>query len=210
MSFITGWITNIIIFILLATIFDMLLPKSSLQKYTKMVIGLLLIAVIITPLFQLLATDLEEVLTTIVQLEDNGERNMENIVEMKKREIEESQHAYILEQMAVQLKLDANEELKTQYELEISNIEFLTSNNQRDDFPNNINKVMVVLQTTEDTSSSGGIAVVEKVDIQTESPQQANRKSKQEKEIAETLASKWGMKNKVEVRIIEGVARGDE
>ena len=53
MSFLTSWISNIIIFILLATVIDMLLPNSSLQKYAKMVIGLLLIAIIITPILSL-------------------------------------------------------------------------------------------------------------------------------------------------------------
>ena len=42
MEFIKEWVTNIILFILLATVIDMLLPNSKFQKYTKMVTGLLL------------------------------------------------------------------------------------------------------------------------------------------------------------------------
>ncbi len=40
MDFLKEWVTNIILFILLATVIDMLLPNSSMQKYTKMVTGL--------------------------------------------------------------------------------------------------------------------------------------------------------------------------
>ena len=61
MSFLSSWISNIIIFILLATVIDMLLPSSSLQKYTKMVIGLLLIAIIITPILSLFQTNFEQI-----------------------------------------------------------------------------------------------------------------------------------------------------
>ena len=64
MSFLTSWISNIIIFILLATVIDMLLPSSSLQKYTKMVIGLLLIAIIITPILSLFQTNFDQILAS--------------------------------------------------------------------------------------------------------------------------------------------------
>ncbi len=63
MSFLTSWISNIIIFILLATVIDMLLPSSSLQKYTKMVIGLLLIAIIITPILSLFQTNFDQIIS---------------------------------------------------------------------------------------------------------------------------------------------------
>ena len=61
MSFLSSWISNIIIFILLATVIDMLLPSSSFQKYTKMVIGLLLIAIIITPILNLFQTNFNQI-----------------------------------------------------------------------------------------------------------------------------------------------------
>ena len=64
MSFLSSWISNIIIFILLATVIDMLLPSSSLQKYTKMVIGLLLIAIIITPILSLFQLILNQILAS--------------------------------------------------------------------------------------------------------------------------------------------------
>lgn len=208
MSFITEWMTNIIIFILLATIFDMLLPNSSLQKYTKMVIGLLLIAVIITPLFKLIASDFEDILATIPRLEESQDQNLESVVEMKKREIEESQHAYILEQMAVQLKLDAKEELMDQYGLEIVKIDFFTATSKQSDFPDNIEKMVVQLQRTAEKSNM--IEVVKRVEINTDISQQSKQSTKQEEEIATILANKWDMANKVEVMIKEEVARGDD
>ena len=59
MEFIKEWVTNIILFILFATVIDMLLPNSKFQKYTKMVTGLLLIAIILTPIFKFLTQDFE-------------------------------------------------------------------------------------------------------------------------------------------------------
>ncbi|WP_010173532.1 stage III sporulation protein AF [Bacillus coahuilensis] len=65
MNYLIEWITNIIIFILLATVIEMLLPSNQMKKYTKMVIGLLLISIILTPLFKLLSQDFEQMLKEI-------------------------------------------------------------------------------------------------------------------------------------------------
>ena len=62
MDLIKEWVTNIILFILFATVLDMVLPNSKFQKYTKMVVGLLLISIILTPIFKLFTYDLEEAL----------------------------------------------------------------------------------------------------------------------------------------------------
>lgn len=51
MSFLTEWITSIILFILFAIVIDLLLPNSSMQKYAKMVVSLLLIVVMLNPIF---------------------------------------------------------------------------------------------------------------------------------------------------------------
>ena len=50
---------------------------------------------------------------------------MKNLIELQKKEIQASQHAYILEQMAVQLKKEAEEELMEQYGLVITDMDLL-------------------------------------------------------------------------------------
>lgn len=74
MSFLTEWITNIIVFILLAVVIDLLLPNSSMQKYAKMVISLLLIIVIINPIFKIFSADMNDVLNDFrLQASSEGE-----------------------------------------------------------------------------------------------------------------------------------------
>lgn len=204
MGFLTEWITNIIIFILLATIFDMLLPQSNMQKYTKVVIGLLLIAIILTPLFQLISTDFEKALASISLFEPNEEKDLENLIEMKKKEIEESQHAYILEQMAVQLRITAEEELIEQFGLKVAQINIKINEHENDNFPENIEKIIVQLARANENNKM--IEVVQMVDINTAVPLQSEKRTNQEKKIAVILAEKWNMAEKVEVMINEEVA----
>ena len=49
-------------FLLLATMLHLILPNSNLQKYVKFVVSLLLVVLILTPLFKLLQTDVNEVI----------------------------------------------------------------------------------------------------------------------------------------------------
>lgn len=85
MSFITEWIMNIVVFILLAMIVDMLLPNSAMKKYTKMVTGLLLIAIILTPLLKVVAKDFDQVVASFSNKKIIDNNKVENLIESKKR-----------------------------------------------------------------------------------------------------------------------------
>ncbi len=129
MEFIKEWILNIIIFLLLSMIIDMLLPANNMRKYVKLVTGLLLISIIITPLFQLLSSiiitplfqllssDYEQVLGNLTKKIEVSEQSTGNLLEKKKIEIQASQHAYTLEQMAVQMKKEVEKELMDHYQV---------------------------------------------------------------------------------------------
>src|SRR3954468_12137940 len=145
MEFIKEWVTNIILFVLFATMIDMLLPSSRFQKYTKMVTGLLLIAIILTPIFNLLTRDFDDMMDGISNLEITGENRINNSMDLQKNEIQASQDAYILKQMTVQLKEDANEELMDQYGLAITNIDLVVDAENQRPFPENIQKMVLQL-----------------------------------------------------------------
>ncbi|OEH85654.1 stage III sporulation protein AF [Desulfuribacillus stibiiarsenatis] len=57
MDFISAWLKGIVLIILFATFMDLLLPSSSMQKYVKLVIGLIIIVTMLTPLLMILKSD---------------------------------------------------------------------------------------------------------------------------------------------------------
>ncbi|MHC0035973.1 stage III sporulation protein AF [Pseudoneobacillus sp. C159] len=203
MQFLIEWVTNIIIFILIATVIDMLLPNSSLQKYTKMVTGLLLIAIILTPVLKLISKDFETTLQSIPIFSSANEKNMENLIEMKKKEIQASNRAYILETMAVQLKEGTKEELMNQYGLEVANIEIQFDETNNESFPDNLQKVIVHMkQSVEETNV---VEVIQPVEINTYQPRQETKQLPAEtKEIASLLADKWNVTEDAIEVLIEG------
>lgn len=203
-EFIKEWITNIILFILLATVIDMLLPNSNLQKYTKMVTGLLLIAIILTPIFNLISKDFEENMAKIPLWETTKTKNIENLIEIKKEEIQSSQQAYILETMAVQLEKDAKEELMERHGLKIAKIDFFINETGTQAFPENLEKVIVKVQQPD--QSAEAVEVVEPVEISTTDPLPSKRANeKEQNEIASLLSQKWNISEQtIEIEMVEG------
>ncbi|WP_458354899.1 stage III sporulation protein AF [Peribacillus frigoritolerans] len=194
MSFLAGWVSNIIIFVLLATVIDMLLPNSALQKYAKMVIGLLLIAIIITPILGLFNKDFDDILTAATsEFEDQKKKDLGNLTEMKKKEIQATQGAYILKQMAVDLQAEVEEELMADYNMRISSIDVGVKNEEEpgvDDLQN----ITISLEKAEGKENSE-IETVAKVDINTDSPSTSNDANLDA--VKKFLATSWSVDEEI-------------
>ncbi|WP_404443132.1 stage III sporulation protein AF [Sutcliffiella horikoshii] len=192
MSYLTEWITSIILFILLATVVEMLLPNSSMQKYTKLVIGLLLIIVILTPILKLLSTDMDELFAKMTTHSSyTSKENTENLIEMKKKEIQASHAAYILNKAAVLMKEDVEEELKGSYGLTVKDLQIVVKNeDQLTEMPieENIESVVILLEQAEEETA---IQVVTPVQIDTSRQKEPAPSSKEEGKIANFLADRW-------------------
>ncbi|OIU71097.1 stage III sporulation protein AF [Rossellomorea aquimaris] len=188
MSFLTEWITNIIVFVLLATVIDMLLPSSSMQKYVKIVTGLLLITIILTPLLKLLTSDAD---TIIESFRVNGayqNNSVENLIEMKKKEIQASQRAYILEQVAVQMKQEAEKELMEKSGKVIEKVNIAASD--LDNIPDSITEVTVYLSEKEEEHA---IEAVRNVEIDTGEKTKAEKTVENMSLVTSLLAEKWNL-----------------
>jgi stage III sporulation protein AF len=204
MSYLIEWVTNIILFILLATVIDMLLPNSSMQKYTKMVTGLLLIAIILTPIFKLISKDFESTLASITFLESPEEKNIESSIELQKKEIQASTNAYILKTMAVQLEQGVEEELMEQFGLEIANIELTTKNESDQSFPENLQRVSVLLKKPDHNVMA--VEAIQPVDISSDTPLPAKKSAEESEKIAAFLSQKWDVTEKtIEVSVEGGI-----
>lgn len=209
MSFLTEWITNIIVFILLAVVIDLLLPNSSMQKYAKMVISLLLIIVIINPIFKLFNTDMNVILSEFQSVAPSEENEVKNLIEFQKKEIQASQRAYILEQMAVQMKTMAKEELVQNYDLTIETI-LLSESEQVDDInsQNDLQHIRVVLQQNEAEEVAGQEAVeaVQSISIDTtkELPTDDPETQLNSEEITAYLAKIWEVEEEKITLELEG------
>ncbi|WP_253905591.1 stage III sporulation protein AF [Bacillus sp. THAF10] len=188
----TEWITSIILFILLATVVEMLLPNSAMQKYTKLVIGLLLIVVVLSPILKLFSTDIDELFAKMATMPSySSEEITENLIEMKKKEIQASHAAYILDRWAVLMKDDVEGELRETYGLSVKNLNIVVKNEEQlttMPLEENIESVEILLGAPDEETA---ISVIKPVHIDTSRPDEAASSTKEEKKVVNFLADRW-------------------
>ena len=127
---------------------------------------------------------------------------MENSLESKKKEIEETQQAYILEQMAVQLKTEAEKELMERSGYEIRDVEIRLIDPKGEMKEENIESIHVTLEE-QSTEEAEGVQPIEKVDIDLE--EQQSLITAPSPRIQEILSEKWGItSSKLIIEINEG------
>jgi stage III sporulation protein AF len=199
MQVIIEWVTNIIMFILFAIIIDLLLPSSSFRKYVKMVVALILLLIMLSPLLRIFSVDVNRLLAAVREEGYVQQETMKNEVEKKKKEIQASQRAYILEQMAVQMKKQVAEELMKQYGLTVQHIAFQTKENESLQIPDDIQAIEVIVSKQRDQEA------IQPVVIDASKPlSEAAEDEMRKKELASFFAAKWGVHEEKIVVQIEG------
>lgn len=206
MTLIAEWIRNIIVFIIFATLLDMLLPSSTLGKYVQFVIGLLIFVLLAAPLFEVFKMPVQEALERVI-FSNGNEENVQNRMEEKKIEIQARQHAYILEQMAVQLKKQVNPILMEDFQVEMMSGEFDASVSEKNTLEE-IHQLRVVVQKTKEEMIQD-VSVVESIRIGKPAQNTGNDNHEMDKRIAavqDFLAKELG----IEREKIEVIQEGEE
>ncbi|HLS36434.1 MAG TPA: stage III sporulation protein AF [Bacillota bacterium] len=125
MAMINDWVAEIIVLILLASIIDLLIPNHVYKKYVQLVIGLIILLIFLKPLFYFFNYDIvQNIQLSWASLQENAEQNEYVKKDMKQKEIQSGQDAYILKHMTEQLIQIAKYPLIDQHELEISHIDY--------------------------------------------------------------------------------------
>jgi stage III sporulation protein AF len=186
MGFIQEWVTQIIIFLLFAMFVELLLPQSTMQKYIKFAVGLILILIFLQPLFQLFNANTAHIFeNTLASIDDDGSEQIKNITENEKKEIQASQRAYILNQTVVQLKELAEGELIDKYGVTITDITFSIPESDEEVNWENVEALNVQVKKVENSSGSAVEEVV--IDINEDPPEEELPVD----EITEDLSSFW-------------------
>jgi stage III sporulation protein AF len=127
---------------------------------------------------------------------------MKNLIDLQKSEIQASQDAYILKQMTVQMKEDAEGELMDQYGLVIADINLLVDEDSQQPFPENLQRVVIQLkQPAEETDA---VEAVKSVEINTEEPLIQKTKTESNDKVVQLLSHKWNVDEEVIALEIEG------
>lgn len=172
MGYITEWLTTIILLILFATVLELMIPNSAMQRYVKMVVGLMLLVVMLQPLLSIFQEDVDSWLFALTTEETNrAEQNVTNSINLQKREIELGQRAYISEQVAVQLESQVAEMLEEEHHVNIAQVEVELAEDAEGPFTEQQIKAVHVevqeLEREDDLEPADAVEAVEVVRIDT-------------------------------------------
>ena len=201
MDALVEWISQIIIFMLLATIVELLIPNTSMKKYIKLVVALILILVFLKPVFYLFDINVKETLTDSYERLENYNSNdeeMKSLIEFQKNEIQDKQYAYIEEQMAVQLIDLAKDPLLESYQAVITDMEISIAAEKVPDYED-LEEVIVYIKHADDSEEDANI--VDEVVIDTDIPKRTKDGPDVEK-IEGLLQDIWEVENKEIITVI--------
>ncbi|PWU68550.1 stage III sporulation protein AF [Gracilibacillus dipsosauri] len=190
LEFLSGWVLQIVIFIILAMVVDLILPSSKIKQYAKLVIGLLLILIILQPILSIFKVDVEQLISPVFQTSTNSnlEAEIENQTNQKKNEIESINRAYVLQEMVVQMKNLVEEELNQDYQSAIDHLEVEWKEEETAETTEDITAIYVQLKPFQE----GNLETVEKVEINIgESEKELDNESFDNQEIIDFLAEQW-------------------
>src|SRR5690625_1241159 len=129
-SILSDWVTQIIIFILIGTILELVIPNNSMKRYIHIVVGLILLLILVKPILYIFSVHVPTTIDKVEQTlftDDELLFTTEKQIESQKNEIHKGQDAYIWSEVTSQLIYEGNDVLKDEYnEITISDISFET------------------------------------------------------------------------------------
>lgn len=150
MAYLMDWVVQLITLIFIIMIIEMLIPQTSLKKYVHTVLSFVFLLLFLQPIFQLFQVDIEDAISQSFRLfeEQTSQSELENEIELKKKDIQATQSAYVIEELAIQLENQVEGELRKTYGVEISEIKF-DYETELDQSLSNLQKIKVYIATVE-------------------------------------------------------------
>lgn len=119
-EWLSSWLKQIILLVLIATFLDLLLPNNAMDRYVKLVMGLLIIMAILSPLLQLIHSNLDLSSLALSDKYENG-KQMDSVEQIKERStnLKKSQEAFVQTEVESSLGQTVTQEITQQFPVEV-------------------------------------------------------------------------------------------
>jgi len=198
MEWLSLWLKKIILLVLLAAFLDLVLPNTSLQRYVKMVMGLIILLTIMSPIFALFQLPQEEIAIRLSQYQAEFDQatqaDWRPLAKRLMGQQEEQVNRYVEEQMEQTIR----QQVKTTYGVEPESVDVqLDTTNPEEPA---ITRIAVVLGEGQQQESERAVRPIEPIRIEIGEPvtsAAANRQATQTNSrydgMTGWLAGQWGV-----------------
>ncbi len=191
LAILSDWISQIIIFIFIGSILELIIPNNSMKRYVHIVVGLILLLILIKPILFLFSTHVPSAIEQIEHAifnQDEALFTSEKQIDLKEKEIHQQQDAYIWNEVKSQMMFEANKALQQEaIGITVSDIQFLADEEEQLEL-DNINKIIVTLTSAEEER---GVAIVQPIEIGKDDIEEKQDESPLGNEVREVLAALW-------------------
>jgi stage III sporulation protein AF len=200
MIWLTIWLKKIILLVLLAAFLDLILPNTSMQRYVKMVMGLILLLTIISPVFSLFHLSQEDLALRLNRYQEQFSRapadEWRSIAGRLASEQNEQMTEYVQQQMEAAIRA----QVKSDFGLELGSVE--VSLDVKNSEQPEIKQIELTLADAEETEEkSSGIKPIQPIEIKVGETKPGEREAKPVasqsnplyRQIAGAVAREWNV-----------------
>ncbi|MEJ8545467.1 stage III sporulation protein AF [Brevibacillus borstelensis] len=206
MTWLTLWLKKIILLVLLAAFLDLILPNTSMQRYVKMVMGLIILMTIISPVFALFQLSPDDLALKLDRYQEQMNRpadtEWKRIAERLAGKQEKQIDAYVQSQVEASVKA----RLREDYGVEATAVKVVLDNKSKDEAK--LQRIEVAIASEENSrTASEAVKPIEPVEpVRIEINSQGNEQAERElpaatqqsdplsRSIARDLAAQWGLR----------------
>lgn len=166
-EFLSDWMRGLILVIFLAVFLDMLLPNNVLQRYAKVVMGLLVILLMINPILKLSGTSVYEMDFSIDNLLPNaGDKGLPSIEQIQQQgeQLGQSNAALTLEQWKANMGAEIKALIEKDHAVSVAAVEVDAVLGEQGQ-PQGISEVSVAVAPKQEPGSVQAIKPIEPVII---------------------------------------------
>lgn len=184
------WITQILLYIMIATMIDLMMPTSKMKQYVTFVLRLFLLYIYLQPIMLLFSIELHDIThlidRTIHQEEIQYEQMHEEMM-MQTNVMKQEQMARIISKLEEELFVSGNEALHTPNKYLINQVQLITDEQTVD--ADNIRQVIVHIVEEERED----IKAIEKIDVSKTNETSSEPSSADNEKISQLLSEAWSI-----------------
>jgi len=136
LSALSTWISQMIILVFVMMITTMLLPEKKMKKYAQFSLALIFLYFFIQPIRQLYTINISRESTQIIDsiIGELPKEDLTKSVDLKKSEIETSSAAYVVEELANQIRHELEKDFIKEFDYQLEEVIIIAENTNQLDF----------------------------------------------------------------------------
>ncbi len=212
----SGWLKQIVILVMIAAFIDLLLPNNAMERYVKLVMGLLIILAILSPIFQLLREDLDLSRLAFNEQGTDGEKMTSlSTIRQQSKGIQQTQDRLIQKEAEERLAETVKKEVEKEFTAKVVRVQVKTrSDNEKGTAE--VAGINLTVQPETKEEQQGSTSTVEEVapviidgsqstGEESRSERRSSRQADWAKRITRFLQDSFALSaNQIEVKVLEG------